>query len=368
MIFMNKRFKLYFLFLFFMPTAQRMVFAASGTNGATFLNIPVGAGPAALGGAYSALATNAYAPVWNPAGLAYVSGVELAGQHLSYLQSIYDEYLGLAIPLGPRAGALGVSAQYLGSGNIDGAALDGTPQGSYSSSYGAYTLAYAHKISDNFALGVAGKMLEAKLADVSAQAFAADAGFLYKPWDRVTFGGGLSNAGSKLTFIDQGDPLPLTGKLAVAVEPIKHVLVAAEGDFPKSDSASGHFGVQWKPISFISLRAGYQTAATKELGGLNGFSAGAGLTVLGQEFSYAYVPYGDLGSTQYFSLLLRWGASDEARQNMVQEQDIKPHRQAGHAKEKEDPEREQLMQLLNSGTEKAAQKKATTPSDPDGVR
>ena len=43
--------------------------ASSGTEGASFLDIPVGAEPAALGSAYTALATNAYAPVWNPAGL-----------------------------------------------------------------------------------------------------------------------------------------------------------------------------------------------------------------------------------------------------------------------------------------------------------
>ena len=41
----------------------------SGTEGASFLDIPVGAGPAALGGAYTALATDAYAPIYNPAGL-----------------------------------------------------------------------------------------------------------------------------------------------------------------------------------------------------------------------------------------------------------------------------------------------------------
>ena len=36
--------------------------ASTGTEGASFLDIPVGAGPAALGAAYTALATNAYAP------------------------------------------------------------------------------------------------------------------------------------------------------------------------------------------------------------------------------------------------------------------------------------------------------------------
>src|SRR5437868_15537216 len=70
--------------------------ASSGTEGAAFLDIPVGAGPAALGSAYSALATDAYAPVWNAAGLALVSGTQVAAQHLSYLESIRYEYASIA--------------------------------------------------------------------------------------------------------------------------------------------------------------------------------------------------------------------------------------------------------------------------------
>src|ERR1700690_4136676 len=103
---------------------SRQAQASSGTEGASFLDIPVGAGPAALGSAYSALATDAYAPVYNPAGLGFVSTPQLAAQHLSYLPStIYD----LAIFVYPLAHgqkkptrALGTSIQYLGSGSIAG--------------------------------------------------------------------------------------------------------------------------------------------------------------------------------------------------------------------------------------------------------
>src|ERR1700730_3418214 len=74
-------------------------YASSGTEGASFLDIPVGAGPAALGSAYTALATNAYAPVWNPAGLGMLSDNEMAGQHLSYLESMHYEFLSFVHPL-----------------------------------------------------------------------------------------------------------------------------------------------------------------------------------------------------------------------------------------------------------------------------
>src|ERR1700690_2853840 len=67
--------------------------ASPGTESASFLDIPVGAGPAALGSAYSALATDAYALVYNPAGLAFLQDHQVAAQHLDYLESVHYEFL-----------------------------------------------------------------------------------------------------------------------------------------------------------------------------------------------------------------------------------------------------------------------------------
>jgi hypothetical protein len=103
--------------------------ASSGTEGAAFLDIPVGAAPAALGSAYTALANDAYAPVWNPAGLGFLAGTQVAAQHLSYLESMHYEYLSFVMPFpgarspepgapGSRLKALGFSAQHLGTGDI----------------------------------------------------------------------------------------------------------------------------------------------------------------------------------------------------------------------------------------------------------
>src|SRR4051812_11991930 len=70
----------------------------SGTEAAAFLDIPVGAQPASLGGAYTAWATDAYAPLWNPAGLGRIRATQLAAQHLSYLDSINYESISAAWP------------------------------------------------------------------------------------------------------------------------------------------------------------------------------------------------------------------------------------------------------------------------------
>src|ERR1700690_4420977 len=86
---------------------SRQAQASSGTEGASFLDIPVGAGPASLGSAYAALASDAYAPVYNPAGLGFLKGTELAGQHLSYLQDIRYEHFRIVTPLGRPQSAVG---------------------------------------------------------------------------------------------------------------------------------------------------------------------------------------------------------------------------------------------------------------------
>src|SRR2546427_568514 len=90
---------------------------ATQTAGAEFLNIPVGAGPASMGSAYSALATDVYAPVWNPAGLGLLDSTQVSAQHLAYLESMHYEYLGVAHPL-HQGSAIGFGMQYLGSGDI----------------------------------------------------------------------------------------------------------------------------------------------------------------------------------------------------------------------------------------------------------
>src|SRR6266850_89122 len=73
--------------------------ASSGTEGAAFLDIPVGGGPAAMGTAYTALANDAYAATYNPGGLGFLDSTQFSGQHLSYIDTLHYEYLSFAVPL-----------------------------------------------------------------------------------------------------------------------------------------------------------------------------------------------------------------------------------------------------------------------------
>jgi len=337
--------------------------ASSGTEGAAFLDIPVGAGPAALGSAYTALASDAYAPIYNPAGLGFLNNAEVAAQHLSYLESINYEFGSFVLPLsrrpsagheGATLGALGFAVQYLGTGDITQTNPDGTSANApYSDHYAAYSLAYGRKIRDNLSLGATGKAVQGKLADVSATAYAADLGALYAANEKLALAATLTNLGSKLTFENEGDSLPLAFHLGAAYKIENHLKSTVEGVYNKTGLFSGRAGFEWSPLEAISLRAGYKTDTTKELSALSGLTVGLGLHIFGQEFAYAWLPYGDLGDTQYFSLLLKFGGKEEERKNLIQYNAIKLHRVAQSMKP-EDPEYQQLMRLLRDDEEKTA--------------
>ncbi len=286
--------------------AARLAHASPGTEGASFLDIPVGAGPAAMGSAYSALATDAYAPVYNPAGLAFLPVNQLAGQHLDYLESVHHEFVSAAVR-SSEGQAFAVSAQYLGSGDITGRNSSGDPQGDYDVHYGAYSLAYGRTFSPTFALGLTGKFIEAKISDVGSTAYAVDVGSLWQVRPNFDLAAVVTNIGSKLTFLNDGQSLPLTFHLGVAYKPIPSWTLSGEAIYPKTGLAGLRTGVEWHPVPVVSLRTGYRTETTRSLGALAGFSTGLGLHLWGHEFSYAWTPYGELGSAQYFSLLVRFG-------------------------------------------------------------
>lgn len=336
--------------------------ASSGTEGASFLDIPVGAGPAALGSAYTALATDAYAPTWNPAGLGFISDNEMAAQYLSYLESINYEYLSFVHPFDQShdssiSRGIGFSAQYLASGDIPGTDINGNPTGSFNSHYGAYNLSYGQTLGQKLSLGVTGKLINAQIDDVSANAYAMDLGSLYKVTDKLSLAGTLTNIGNNLTFLSEGDPLPMAFHAAAAYQATSHVMLTTEGIYERNATGSFRIGAAWEPLQAVSLRVGYRTDTVDGLGALAGFSTGLGLHMYGQEFAYAWVPYGDLGDTQYFSLIIHFGGREEERRNLIHYQTIKEHRtvEGGSDKPISEPEYQQLMQLLSDDDAHVAQ-------------
>ncbi|MFI5348418.1 MAG: PorV/PorQ family protein [Elusimicrobiota bacterium] len=286
--------------------ASRSSAAVSGTEGASFLDIPVGGRPAALGGAYSALAEDAYAPVYNAGGLAFLSATELSGMHLDYAGSGGYEFVSAVHPLGARDG-LGVAAQYFHADITNALDANGNPIGNVSTHYGAYSLAYGHAFTEEFSLGAAVKLIDAQIADVSARDAAADVGALYRVNSRLSLAAGAVNLGGRLQFLQQADTLPENFHGGLLYKPLTALSLVAEAAYDRTGLVSGRFGAEWRPVSFIALRGGYRTETTQQLSALAGMTTGFGLEVLGMRLDYAWVPLGDLGQTQYFSIVFAFG-------------------------------------------------------------
>ena len=167
-------------------------------------------------------------------------------------------------------------------------------------------------LSEKLSIGASGKWINAKLSDVSANAYALDLGTLYQATPHWTFAGVLSNIGRSLKFIDQADALPLAFHLGAAYRPDTRWTLSAEGVYQRYGSARGRFGCEWSPLELLSVRAGYRSDTLQDLSALAGFSTGIGLHLWGQELAYAWLPYGELGSTQYLSLVFHFA---EPRRN-----------------------------------------------------
>jgi hypothetical protein len=301
------------------------VFAsAAGTTGASFLEVPVGARPAALGSAYTALADDAYAPVWNPAGLGFLDHTQVGGMHQLYIDQTSFDFLSLVHPL--RAGTgLGLSVQYFNPGKLDALDTSGNLTGTFTGYYGAYSLSLGQRLTEMLSLGITGKMIQAKIDDVTANTLTGDAGLFLRPSEKLSLAAVAANVVGKLKFIDQSDPLPQNFRFGAGYRVMKPLLVTGEAVYLKGGPSSFHFGGEWTTWASdedmeASLRAGYSTDRLKELSAFAGFSTGIGLTFWGQEFSYAWMPLGDFGSTHYFSLVFHFKARP-ARQDKVMDVD-----------------------------------------------
>ena len=295
--------------------------SAKGTSGGQFLEIAPGARPAAMGGAFAGIADDVYAVYYNPAGLANLQRVEVTGMDDQYFQGVNYDFAGLAVPLLKfqkdsfeamnSRGVLGVGVYNLSLGNIptQGNTETASPTGTIASQDVAYTVSYAYAPRDtDLAFGVTGKYVTSSLGGYNASVFAADAGALYHK-DQWSFGAGLRNLGPQYGFAGQADPLPLLLYAGTGYRINGHWLASAEIDAPRDNNLVLALGTEYvHPFSMKlsgTLRAGYNTGNT-DAGGFAGASIGAGLTYGNFAFDYAFIPFGDLGNTNRYSLIVKF--------------------------------------------------------------
>jgi len=292
-----------------------------GTSTAQFLRIAQGARAEGMGGAFTAIADDAYAVSWNPAGLSQITRHELALNHLKYIDSINSEFSSFVMPVNSLNGSLAASLTYLNFGSIDKLDQFGNPLGG-DNSVNAYSgaISWGQAVSDRLGLGVTGKYFKQDLAGNTAAGFAGDVGgLLFLVPDRVSVGAALLNLGPKIKSGSTAEPIPLTSRLGVAWHAIpKQLVLDIDAEKERASSITMHVGGEYTYQNKFVIRGGYQD--NKETRG--GLSAGFGFIWRPGEksdffgnaitskssskteirFDYGFVDYGDFDTTHRFGV------------------------------------------------------------------
>ena len=134
---------------------------AQGEAGSIFLLISPGARAGGMGEAQVAVANDAYASYWNPAGLAFQEGSELAIMHVNWLPNLADdmyyEFLGFRKQF-PTLGTLGGHLIYLNLGEQVRMDEYAQYQGKFTSYMMAATVSYSSKLSSSSSFGLNAKI------------------------------------------------------------------------------------------------------------------------------------------------------------------------------------------------------------------
>ncbi|NOX38698.1 MAG: UPF0164 family protein [Calditrichaeota bacterium] len=340
---------------------------SQGEATALFLLINPGARQGGMGEAGVALANDASAVYWNPAGLAFQYNdpeVDNLGEatlmHVQWLpqfnlSDLYYDFAAARYYL-PDIGTVGLAIQFINYGENIQTNDKGDPIGRFNSNEVAVTASYAVKANSNLGVGVNLKYIYSNLSpgifvdnerrEGRGTSFAVDLGVLYYPSfaPKLSLGLNISNIGPKMTYIDkkQADPLPTNLRVGLAykildsqynrftlVYDVNRLLVRrykdgtsdnvlkamfystwTEGDVSTQFKKFTHsIGFEYWYTDLIALRWGsfYEDPSN---GGRKFWTFGGGVrySFIGVDFSYIYASIEDhpLSDTMRFSLTIRF--------------------------------------------------------------
>ncbi len=289
--------------------------ASAGTTTTQFLEVVSGARGAALGEAYSALADDAFALDWNPAGLINIKTNSMVFMHAPYLADTFVDYFGYAETAGD-VGSWGVSLKYMDFGNLRQTDTSGMDTGAFTPydmavnvGFACYITGFNSDPEERFVLGATGKFVRSKILTAD-NTVSADIGVLMPYFFDNRFRIGLSaqNIMGTLRYDKEDSPLPLTLRLGTVTKLTEKVnitadIAAARGNLPYL-AMGGEVKIPLYAEMDMFLRAGFNTRAIADLGGMRNVSMGAGVRYTDYWIDYAFSPFGDLGSVHRISASL----------------------------------------------------------------
>ncbi|KAF0125604.1 MAG: hypothetical protein FD189_2243 [Elusimicrobia bacterium] len=278
---------------------------ARGTTAAAFLKSPPAARIEALGG--GGLAAPAPDSVFfNPAALAGLRGAYAVSGYESLLESAYRASLAVSIP-GSGGTTWSAGAVFGSGGKLDLLDARGDYGGSFTHYDAALFVSAAFPLRDG-GFGFSLKGIRSALGDVSALGAAVDLGYMSysRRRDGADMALTLRNLGTPLKYEEESDPLPLELAAGLLWRYAGGFRLMADGRMPVDHAPyfimGGEYGVPFGSAASFALRAGFSSKSLDDLGAAGSISGGFGLGLGAAAFDYAFVPYGDLGSTHRVTL------------------------------------------------------------------
>ncbi len=318
-------------FLILSITAFADEFSKSGSVGAQFLKIGVGARYNGMGDASVASVNDIYSLYWNPAGMNNINSSQLAITHINYLTDISLNYIAYAKRI-EGIGVFGAAVTMLSMNDQEITTAD-EPEGTgnfYSASSWAFQLGFARNLTANFSFGGSFKVIGEKIYRETASGFAFDFGtLLYTGFRSLRLGMNISNMGPGMKFdgpdlnnstsnpINPNDDLsasrmttdtydiPLTFRIGMAYDvdfgDNSTLMLSAEAKHPNDNLQKGSLGAEFNWNDRYFLRGGYKFNYEEE-----GLAFGGGINTPLTETSdltldYAWVDFGRLSSVHRFS-------------------------------------------------------------------
>jgi hypothetical protein len=315
-------------------------FSKVGTTGAAFLKIGVGRSTA-MGDAFVAIADDASAAYFNPAGLARVNR-QVALNHVDWIADVSHENVTIVLPM-TSFGTIAFNVTALTMGDIEQTTIDNPStrlredEGTglfFGASDMAFAVSYARIITDKLSFGVTTKVVQQTIWDMSASAFGFDVGLFYNTGFRsLRIGAAVTNYGTQLTFSgrqldysfywpDSGPStiqgsykttpmgLPTSFRFGIAYDIIEapdpekgsRLTAALDITHPSDINETVNFGLEYGLSNAFFLRGGYilnaDNSYQEEIGWLTGLSAGLGARAkptrgltLGLDYTFRYLKY-----------------------------------------------------------------------------
>ena len=259
-----------------------------GTTAASFLDIGIGARSLAMGGAFTAVANDATALYWNPAGITNILQPTAHFYYAPWFVDIDFTHGAAVVPLG-RMGTLGLSITSVTMDEMKVRTLQ-VPEGTgelFEVSNLALATTYARKLTDRFSFGLNIKLVQEKIWHMNANVIAADVGCLFVTKNKgIRIGMSISNFGGKMKLegydterdfdidetifgnndkIDshldtQGWPLPLVFRAGISKDVLDdkmHKLtLAGDAIHPNNNYEYLNLGLEYTFMGIGSVRAG----------------------------------------------------------------------------------------------------------------